>query len=156
MSRLAIAIAGYVVSTINYEDLVVTKEHVDYAVAYMIKMYDNPIFKLAQYVEHERKYATTDDEALTLLQEIYTQAPGVVLHLEQEPKTSKTMLGAASGLNNDQINRVVNQLIQGMFVKLSGNDIVPTERFRKTTGDLNRRTIIKRVGEANGSTRSGY
>ena len=156
LSRLAIAIAGYVVSTVNYEDLIVTKEHVDYAVAYMIKMYDNPIFKLAQYVEHERKYATTDDEALTLLQEIYTQAPGVVLHLEQEPKTSKTMLGAASGLNNDQINRVVNQLIQGMFVKLSGNDIVPTERFRKTTGDLNRRTVIKRVGEANGSTRSGY
>ena len=122
----------------------------------MIKLYDNPIFKLQQYVEHERKYSDTDNEAASLLQEIYTQAPGVVLHLEQEHKTSKAMLSAAAGLNNDQMNRIVNQLIQGMFVKLSNNDIIPTERFRLTTPTLNRRTIIQRVGEISGGTRSGY
>lgn len=156
LARMAISVAGYCVSTVDYEHIVVTKDHVDYAKEFMIKLYDNPIFKLQQYVEHERKYSDTDNEAASLLQEIYTQAPGVVLHLEQEHKTSKAMLSAAAGLNNDQMNRIVNQLIQGMFVKLSNNDIIPTERFRLTTPTLNRRTIIQRVGEISGGTRSGY
>lgn len=150
LARVAIAIAGYTVSTDDYTNIIVTKEHVDYATEYMVRVYDNETFKLRQYVEHERKYATTDDHAVQLLQEIYTQAPGVVLHLEQEHKTSRNMLAAASGLTNDQINRVINQLIQGMFIKLSTNDITPTERFRLTTPRLSRNTVIRRVGEIHG------
>ena len=118
LARLAIAVAGYVVSTETYHEIIVKQEHVDYAVEFMKRIYDNDIFKLKQYVDHERKYSSTDEDAVKLLQEIFVQAPGVILHLEQEHKTSKTMLGAASGLNNDQINRVENQLIQGMFVRL--------------------------------------
>jgi hypothetical protein len=118
----------------------------------MIRLYDNSVFKLKEYVEHERKYSTTDETSVRLLQEIYTMAPGAVLHLEQEHKTSRVMLAAASGLNNDQLNRVVNLLIQGMFVKLSGNDITPTERFRLTTTSLQRNTVIRRVGEINGNS----
>lgn len=151
LARVAVAVACYTVSTENFEDVIVTKEHVDYVVSYLKRIYDNPTFKLKQYVDHERKYSTTDDTSVQLLQEIYTQAPGVVLHLEQEHKTSKAMLTAASGLNNDQINRVVNQLIQGMFVKLSANDITPTERFRLTTPRINRHTVIRRLGEQNGN-----
>jgi hypothetical protein len=147
LTRIAIAVAGYTVSTEDFNSIVVTKEHVDYASAYMIKIYDNHTFKLRQYVEHERKYATTDEQSVSLLQDIFTQAPGVVLHLEQEHKTSKAMLAAASGLNNDQLNRVVNMLIQGMFVKLTSNDITPTERFRLTSPQLNRATVIRRPGE---------
>lgn len=150
LARLATSIAGYVVSTNDFESIVVTKDHVDYAVEFMVKIYDNDTFKLKQYVDHERKYATSDAQAVELLQEIFTQSPGIVLHLEQEHKTSKAMLGAASGLNNDQINRVVNQLIQGMFVKLASNDIIPTERFRLTSPHLVRNTIIRRVGAING------
>lgn len=158
LARVSVAIAGYVVSTEDYENIIVKKDHVDYAVDYMKKIYDNDVFKLKQYVEHERKYSTTDANSAELLQSIYTQAPGVVLHLEQEHKTSKPMLSASSGLNNDQINRVINQLIQGMFVKLAGNDIIPTERFRLTMPNIKRNTIIKKVGEVNGveSSISGY
>ena len=156
LARLAIAVAGYVVSTEDYENIVVKREHVDYAVEYFIRIYDNPVFKLKEYVDHERKYSTTDADAVALLQDIYTQAPGVILHLEQEHKTSKAMLSAASGLQNDRVNQVVNQLIQGMFVKLAANDIIPTERFRLTTPSLNRRTVIRRVGDVSGDNRSGY
>lgn len=166
LARVAIAVAGYTVSTVDYENILVTKEHVDYAAAYLVEIYDNPTFKLKQYVEHERKYATTDENSVKLLQDLYTSAPGVVLHLEQEHKTSKAMLAAASGLSNDQLNSVVNSLIQGMFVKLTGNDIVPTERFRLTSPSLQRNTIIRRTGEINGDnattitplarTRTGY
>lgn len=151
LARVAIAVAGYTVSTDDYTNLIVTKDHVDYAVRYMTRIYDNETFKLKQYVEHERKYSTTDEAAARLLQEIYVQAPGVVLHLEQEHKTSRNMLTAASGLTNDQVSRVINLLIQGMFVKLNANDIVPTERFRLTTPSLARNTVLRRVGEINGT-----
>lgn len=147
LTRIAIAIAGYTVSTEDFNSIIVTREHVDYAVQYMIKIYDNNTFKLKQYVDHERKYATTDPQSVSLLQDIYTRAPGVVLHLEQEHKTSKAMLSAAAGLSNDQLNSVVNTLIQGMFVKLTSNDITPTERFRLTSPQLNRTTVIRRPGE---------
>lgn len=156
LARVAVAVAGYVVSTNDFESLLVEKDHVDYAVEYFKKIYDNSVFKLRQYVEHERKYSTTDDNSKELMQRIYTQAPAVVIHLEQEHKTSKAMLAAASGLNNDQVNRVINQLIQGMFVKLSSNDIIPTERFRLTVPFIKRDTVIKKVGEVNGDNFSGY
>lgn len=151
LARLSIAVAGYCVSTDNtYENIIVNKEHVDYAVKFLISIYDNSTFKLKEYVEHERKYATTDEISIKFLQEIFTSAPGVILHLEQEHKTNKTMLAAASGLDNNHLNLVINQLIQGMFVKLTSNDIIPTERFRLTTPHLQRNVVIKRLGEING------
>lgn len=152
LARIAVAVAGYTVSTLDYESIVVTSEHVDYAKEYMIKIYDNDTFKLRQYVEHERKYSVTDENSVALLQNIYNSAPGVVIHLEQEHKSSKAMLGAASGLNTDQLGRVINNLIQGMFVKISSNDIIPTERFRLTVPHIARNTIIRRVGDVNGNT----
>ena len=152
LARLAIAVAGYCVSTDeDFQNIIVRKEHVDYAVEYMKSIYDNPTFRLKEYVEHERKYSTTDEDSKYLLQTIYTAAPGVILHLEQEHKTSKGMLSAASGVSSEQLNTITNQLIRGMFIKLSGNDIIPTERFRLTVPYLDRSTITRRVGEINGS-----
>lgn len=156
LARLAIAVAGYTVSTEDYVSIVVTQAHVDYAVGYFKRIYDNDVFKLKQYVDHEKKYSATDDKAVQLLQDIYTQAPGIVMHLEQEHKSSRVMLSAASGLPNDQLNRVTNLLIQGMFIKLTGNDIVPTERFRLTSPKLTRNTIIKRVGDISGIASNDY
>lgn len=156
LTRLAVAVAGYVVSTEDYEHILVTKDHVDYAVNFFKRIYDNDTFKLKQYVDHEKKYSTTDERSVQLLQDIFTQAPGVVMHLEQEHKSSRMMIGAASGLPNDQLNRVMNLLIQGMFIKLTGNDIVPTERFRLSSPQISRSTIIQRVGEVSGDTVSGY
>lgn len=148
LARVAIAVACYTVSTdASYENVVVTKEHVDYAFNYFIKLYDNETFKLKEYVLHERKYSSIDADGINLLQEIYTTAPGALLHLEQEHKTNKAMLGAASGLDGPQLNRITNQLIQGMFVKVQGYDITPTERFRLGMASINRNTIIRRIGE---------
>jgi hypothetical protein len=156
LARVAIALAGYTVSTDDFQSILVTTEHVDYAVAYMTKIYDNPVFKLKQYVEHERKYSTTDENAVTLLQSIYMQAPSVIQHLEQEHKTSKAMMAAASGLANDTLGTVLNTLVSGMFVKLSSGDIIPTERFRLTSPALNRNVFVRRLGEIHGNTEVGH
>ena len=148
ITRLAIAVAGYLVSTDDeYEKIIVTMSHVKYAIDFLIKLYNNETFKLKEYVEHERKYSQIDQDGVDLLQETYIKAPGMLLHLEQVSATSKNALQAATGMTNDEYNAQMNRLVSGMFVIFSKYDIVPTERFRKGMTKINRNTRMLRVGE---------
>ena len=82
LSRLSIAIAGYTVSTDDtFNNIVVTKEHVDYAYNMFIELYDNPVFRLKEYVENERKYNCIDDAGVRLLQELYIKLPQLLIPL---------------------------------------------------------------------------
>lgn len=148
--RLAIAVAGYICSTDdNYENIIVTKECVEYAVNLLISIYDNPTFKLKEYVEHERQYSRIDDAGVALLQDIYTKTPSLVLQLEQCTTTNRNMLAASTGMSNDELNKALMLLTRGLFIKFQQHDIVPTERFRLGVSRLNRNVRALRVGEIN-------
>jgi hypothetical protein len=148
IARLSIAVAGYLVSTDDtYENIVVTQEHVDFAVQFLKGIYDNEVFKLKEYAAHERKFATIDEDGVGILQDLYTKCPGMLLHLEQVSSTSKNTLQAATGLSNDEYNRVMTRLIAGLFVQFSKYEIVPTERFRIGMSRINRNVHARRVGE---------
>ena len=150
ITRLATAVAGYTVSTdATYENIIVTKECVDYAVAFFKTLYDNQTFKLREYVQHERQYATIDDLGIELLQDIYMSQPTLVLQLEQYAYTSKNMLGAATGLSNDDLNKALTNLTRGLFIRFSNHDILPTERFRLGMAKIVRATRALRIGEHN-------
>jgi hypothetical protein len=150
ISRLAIAVAGYICSSDeSYENIVVTKECVDYAVDFMIKIYDNPTFKLKEYVEHSRQYTQIDDDGIRALQEIYMKAPGLVLQLEQCATTNRNMLAAATGLTADELNKMLMLLTRGLFIRYQQHDIVPTERFRLGMCQIERNTRALRIGEHN-------
>lgn len=148
ISRLAIAVAGYLVSTDDsYENIIVTKEHVDYAMDFFEKLYNNNTFRLKEYVEHERKYSTIDEEGIQVLQDLFIKCPALLLQLEQSAKTNKNTLQAATGLNADDYNKLMNQLTSSSFVQLSKYDIIPTERFRLGMYKINRNTRVRRLGE---------
>lgn len=150
LARLAIAVAGYTVSTDDtFENIVVTKDCVDFAVHFLITLYDNSTFKLREYVEHERRFSEIDEEGIKLLQEIYMKQPSLVLQLEQCANTNKNMLSAATGLNNDELNKALMLLTRGLFIRYQAHDIVPTERFRLGMTRINRNTRALRVGEHN-------
>jgi hypothetical protein len=150
LARLSIAIAGYLVSTDDsYENIIVTKEHVDYAVQIYRELYDNTVFRLREYVANERKYNVIDDEGVALLQQTYIKCPALLIMLEQEAKVSRNTLMAAVGLDNTTYNGFMNTLIRGSFVKLSANDVLPTERFRLGMAKINRNSNLLRVGENN-------
>lgn len=150
LSRLAIAVAGYLVSTDeSYQNIIVTKEHVDFAADFFRHIYDNSTFKLREYVKHERQFAEIDDDGVAVLQDLYNKVPTLILQLEQCSSTSKNMLGAATGLNNDELNKSLTILTRGLFIRFSNHDIVPTERFRLGMSRLERRTRVLRVGEYN-------
>ena len=148
VARLAIAIAGYLVSTdSSYEKIIVTKEHVDAAVEYLIDCYDNPTFKLKEYVQMEQLYNTIDDEGVKLLQELYNQNPSIMLQLERLSSTNKQNLMAATGLDSELYNKFMQRLTQGLFIQYEGYDIIPTQRFRLGMSKINRAGNIHKVGE---------
>lgn len=150
LARLSIAVAAYLVSTDEtYENIIVTKEHVDYAVGFFVGIYDNSTFKLKEYVEHQRKYTQIDEDGVNLLQNIYDKHPTLVLQLEQSATATKNMLGASSGLSNDDLNKALNSLAKGLFVQFQDHNIVPTERFRLGLARINRNTRVQRLGEVN-------
>ena len=150
LTRLAIAVAGYTVCTDDtYENIVVSKECVDYAVDFFKNLYDNPTFKLREYVEHERRFSVIDEDGIKFLQDIYMKQPSLVLQLEQCATTNKNMLSAATGLTSDELNKVLMLLTRGLFIRYQAHDIVPTERFRIGMTQINRNTNALRVGEYN-------
>ena len=148
VARMAIAIAGYLVSTDeSYEKIIVTKEHVDAAVQYLIDNYDNSTFKLREYVAMEKLYNNIDDDGIALLQELYNQNPSILLQLERLSRTNKQNLMAATGLDAELYNKFMQRLTQGLFIQFEGYDIIPTQRFRLGMSKINRAGIIHRVGE---------
>lgn len=148
LTRLAVAISGYLVSTDDtFTNIVVTKEQVDYAITFMDRLYNNPTFKLKEYVVHEKQYSTIDAEGIANLQDIYNQHPSLILQLEQCSTASRNVLGASSGLGNDDLNKALTRLTKGLFVRFANHDIIPTERFRIGLSKINRNTIVRRVGE---------
>ena len=150
LSRLAIAIAGYVCSTDDsYENIIVKEEHVDYAAGFLIKLYDNPTFKLKEYVNYEKQYSEIDDEGVMALQDIYDKNPMLVLTLEQSSSTSKNILMAATGMEQKDLNIALNRMTKMLFIKFHNHDIIPTERFRKGLGKINRNTYAPKIGEIN-------
>ena len=150
VARLAIAVAGYLVSTDStYEKIIVEKEHVDYAVQFYKTLYDNDTFRLKEYVEQERKYNTIDEDGIDLLNELYIATPSLLLQLNQNSASNRTNLMAATGLKQDDFNAVMNKLVKGLFVRYQGNEIVPTERFRLGMNKINRNVYVTRVGEEN-------
>ena len=149
IARLAIAVATYVVSTDDtYENVVVTKEHVDYAVNFYKEIYDNATFKLREYVAHEKLYSTIDDEGVSLLQDLYVKSPSLILQLEQCASATKNMLSAATGLSNDELNKALNRLTRGLFIQFANHDIIPTERFRLGLAKIEKNINVKRLGES--------
>lgn len=150
ISRLAIAIAGYVCSTNEtYENIVIKKEHVDYAANLLIKLYDNTTFKLREYVNYEKQYSEIDNEGVAALQDIYDKNPMLVLTLEQSSSTSKNILMAATGMEPKDLNIALNRMTKMLFIKFHNHDIIPTERFRKGLSRISRNTYAPRIGEIN-------
>lgn len=149
VARLAIAIAGYCVSTEDtYQYIIVKQEHVDYAVKTFLELYDNPVFRLREYVQEERKYSNIDENGMEVLKNMYAKVPQLLITLEREARPSKTTLMASTGLAQDEYNGCMSMLIRSSFVKLQGSDVLPTERFRKGMSRLNKDAInLRGIGE---------
>jgi len=145
--RLAIAIAGYVVSTDeDFKTIEVTKDHIDYAANYLIKLYDNPTFRLREFVQTERKYSQSTKDDVKILQDIWKSAPNIIITLENMSNVNQKMIESTSGLGSrEDLNRQLGILASNYFIRYEGTTIIPTEKFRRTAKKIKRTVPDKSV-----------
>ena len=144
LARIAVASAGMLVSTDDYEHIIVTKEHIDWAKDFMVRIYDNDVFKLSQFVYEQRKFTEVDDLLIKELQNLYYGNSVMFDFLEMSSGVSRTQLKDISGLNNDDFAVVLNSMSRLHLFQWSGNNLVPSERFRKGLAKIERNLRVER------------
>ena len=150
LSRLAIAVAGYVCSTDeSYENIIVKKEHVDFARDFLVNLYDNPTFGFKRYINNERQFTEIDEEGIAALQDMYTKEPMLILHLEQYATTSRQTLMSVTGMESKDLGIALSRLTKLRFIRNKNYDIIPTERFRRGLSEIERNTYAPKLGEIN-------
>lgn len=132
LARIAVAVAGCCFShTDNGESILVTKEHVDWASAFLIKCYDNDVFRLPEYVNQTKLTTTTNPEVNAIVAGLIQSQPMLMKTLASQTETTLRQLQAVSGLDNQQFNAVFTNLVRHSLVQNLGKDVVmPTRRFR--------------------------
>lgn len=132
IARVAISVACMLVSTDeNFENVIVTKEHVDFATKFMASLYANEIFKLKSYVANERSYSELRDEDVAALQRLYNNHAPTLHEMEISVDMTQKQLQLVSGLDSAQFADLVARLGNGRFIQWQGERIVPTAKFRK-------------------------
>ena len=99
------------------------------------------------YTDLQTLHGLSSIWAINSVDNLYDKHPTLILQLEQCAAATKNMLSAATGLTNDELNKALNQMTKGLFIRFVNHDIVPTERFRLGLTGLQRNTFIPRLGE---------
>ena len=132
IARFASALAVMLVSTNDYENIIVTKEHIDFVCNMLIELYDNTTFRLKEYAKEENAYKTINDTDTADLQRFYPNNVTLIDFLGNISKVNRNELMTVSGLNKDEFSKVFNFLVARKFVKLVKDQVAPTIKFRNT------------------------
>lgn len=131
LARFSIALASLIVNTDeSYENIIVTKEIVDFIVDYLNTIYDNPIFKLSEYKIEYDSYNVLEDSDVEELQRLYPRNANLFNYLEGLSTTSLDGLKANSGLDMKDFNVFYSTISQLKFIRSVGRSISPTAKFR--------------------------
>jgi hypothetical protein len=147
LARISMACAALVSSiSEDGENLIVKKEHVDWAKDFMIGLYDNELFKLSHYVENQRRQEEADEESIGVLQGLYNNNTIMLKQLEMSTEMNVRDLQMISGLEQKEFNKVIARLAGADFISY-GAKIVPTQKFRMAMNRIDRKPYMPRLGE---------
>ena len=138
IARMSAALACMVCSTTDYEHVIVTKEHIDCIVNFIISLYDNNIFKLKDFANEEKDYNIIKNEDTQLLNEMYPKNTILLDFLSRSSRIGRNELLIVSGLDRNDFSKIVNILVSRKFVKLDKDIIRPTLKFRETYKLINK------------------
>ena len=160
LARFCVALASLLVNVDEtYENIIVTKEIVDYMVKYLTSIYDNSVFKLKDYADEYRAYSNCTDDDIKDLQDLYARNATLFNFLNGQSRTSRTNLLSVSGLDNSKFFAIFNKLVARKFIRLNLDNVYPTDKFRKAfniidksfTTDTGSMIDISRKDESNDS-----
>jgi hypothetical protein len=132
LARFCVALASLVMNVDDtYEDIIVTKEIVDYTAEYLTKIYSNGAFKLNEYAEDYRSYSEYTDEDINDLQSIYANNSTFIDFISTQNRTTRSNLISISGLDGNKFAPVFNKMVAHKFIRLNNDNVYPTNKFRK-------------------------
>lgn len=145
LGRIAVATAAMLGSTDkSFEKIIVTKDHIDWAASFLVRLYDNETFKLRQFVDEQRKYTGIDEDLIIQLQELYAKNSTMLSFLENTNGVTRPTLRDIAGMDNEEFSIVLNEMARLYLFKWAGNSLVPSERFRKGMQKINRNIKVER------------
>lgn len=153
LARFAVALAALVLNVDeNYENIIVTKEIVDYVTKYLKDIYNGDVFKLGEYKNEYDSYNICTDEDIASLQKIYPKNANIIDFLDKTSVTTLESLRANSGLDGKEFNVLYAQLSQLKFIRSAGRNLMPTPKFRKAFKKIDR--TVKTVSGIIASTKT--
>jgi 5S rRNA maturation endonuclease (ribonuclease M5) len=130
IARMAIAIAGYMVSTdAAYSSIIVQKKHVDIAAILLESIYNNSTFKLKEFIDEERKQLVCTLPDIELAREFNSRYPTMMAYLEKNNNVAKNTLATIAGLDQTIFNDALKQLAKHSFVTMTQFKIFPTPKL---------------------------
>ena len=143
LARFSVAMASLITNTDEtLTKVIVTKEIVDEVAEFFKKIYDNKIFKLKEYKLEVDSYNELSEGDVEELEEIWGRNATMLDFLANQSGTSRNNLRAISGLDTDDFSKIFNTLSQYKFVRLYGESVYPTEKFRLGMSEINKTNRI--------------
>ena len=132
LAKFSVALASLIMNVDeSYENIIVTKEIVDFMSDYLIKIYTSPVFKLREYALDYRAYSEYTDKDINDLQDLYAHNSTFIDFISTQNRTTRSNLLSISGLDSSKFAPVFNRMVAYKFIKLSGDNVYPTNKFRK-------------------------
>jgi predicted transcriptional regulator len=131
LARISVSIAGMCFSHVdNGSSILVTKDHVDWAVDFMVGCYDNDIFRLVEYAQQAKLTTTTNEEINASVAGLIHSNPLIMKTLANNTECTLRELEAVSGLDRKIFQDVFARLIREGLISTAKEKVMATRRFR--------------------------
>lgn len=145
LARFCVALASLVMNTDStFTKVIVTTEIVDYMVEFLIANYSSSYFKLDKVKEEWDSYNKVTQKDIEIAEELYPNNSTLFEFLSNQSRTTRANLQAISGHDRDKFGVVFNVLVRQRLIRLSMENVYPTEKFRKVFASMNK-TVGKMV-----------
>ena len=132
LARFCVALASLLMNVDDsFENIIVTKDIVDFMSDYLIKIYTSPVFKLREYAADYRAYSEYNDKDIQELQGIYSHNSTLIDFIGTQNRTTRSNLLSISGLDGSKFSPTFNKMVACKFIRLHNDNVYPTNKFRK-------------------------
>lgn len=139
LARFCVALSSLLMNVDDsFENIIVTKDIVDFMSDYLVKIYTSPVFKLREYALDYRAYSEYNDNDIKALQDLYAHNSTFIDFIGTQNRTTRGNLLSISGLDGTKFSPLFNKMVAFKFIRLNGDNVYPTNKFRKVYNLINK------------------
>jgi hypothetical protein len=145
IARMSVALANTLMSfDSQYENIVVEKEHVDYIISFLERIYFNDLFRWNETMRRKQETSQFNSRDIHLIQTVWDAGGKMLIDaIKNTPANGSTHhdLQAASGLATQDFNRHFAALFDAKFLENKLGRMHPTEKFQQAYIRINKNNI---------------